>query len=242
MDFGPGTYALGYLAGVLSTLSPCVLPLAPILVAAALAHHRWGLVALAAGLTLSSTLVGLFIATVGIAIGLDAQVMRRGAAVLMLAMGALLWSRRLQERFAAATAGLGAAGEDWLAHLHIGGWLGQFAVGAMLGLAWTPCIGPTLGAAFALAAQSSQLPQVALLMTLFGLGASTPLVVVGRLSAKALARWRSRLIGTGRGGLRALSILLFALGAAILTGADKRLEAWLLDHSPSWLVGLTLRL
>ena len=42
MEFGPGTFALGYLAGVLSTLSLCVLPLLPILVATALGQHRHG--------------------------------------------------------------------------------------------------------------------------------------------------------------------------------------------------------
>lgn len=241
MSFGVGTYALGYLAGVLSTLSPCVLPLAPILVAAALAHHRWGLVALAAGLTLSSTVVGLLIATVGMAIGLDQEVMRRVAAVLMIGVGVLLWSPALQRRFASSTAGLGAKGEDWLAHLHIGGWVGQFAIGLTLGLAWTPCIGPTLGAASALAAQSSQLPQVALLMTLFGLGASTPLVIVGRLSAKALRRWRAELVTVGRTGLRVLGSLMLLLGLAILVGADKRAEAWLLAHSPAWLVEWSAR-
>ena len=47
MDFGPGTYGLGYLAGVLTLLSPCVLPLVPIVVATALAAHRLGPYALA---------------------------------------------------------------------------------------------------------------------------------------------------------------------------------------------------
>ena len=58
MDFGVATYALGYLAGALSTLSPCVLPLLPILVATATRQHRHGSLALAAGLTLSFAAVG----------------------------------------------------------------------------------------------------------------------------------------------------------------------------------------
>ncbi len=51
MNFGPATYGLGLLAGALSTLSPCVLPLAPVLVAAAVNAHRWGAMALGVGLS-----------------------------------------------------------------------------------------------------------------------------------------------------------------------------------------------
>ena len=50
MNFGPSTYGLGLLAGALSTLSPCVLPLVPVLLATAASAHRWGALALGAGL------------------------------------------------------------------------------------------------------------------------------------------------------------------------------------------------
>src|SRR5271155_5585799 len=56
MNFGPTTYGLGLLAGALSTLSPCVLPLVPVLLAAAVSAHRWGALALGGGLALSFTL------------------------------------------------------------------------------------------------------------------------------------------------------------------------------------------
>ena len=114
MNFGIGTFALGYLAGVLSTLSPCVLPLLPILVATALGQHRQGLLALAAGLTLSFTVVGLFIALVGASIGIDQGVLRQGAALLLVGFGVLLLSPALQARFAMATARVGASGNGML--------------------------------------------------------------------------------------------------------------------------------
>ncbi|MGE3160387.1 MAG: cytochrome c biogenesis protein CcdA, partial [Xanthobacteraceae bacterium] len=55
-----GSIALALMAGVLSALSPCVLPLVPIVVATALGEHRLGPVALAAGLALSFVIIGLF--------------------------------------------------------------------------------------------------------------------------------------------------------------------------------------
>ena len=241
MDFGPGTFALGYLAGVLSTLSPCVLPLLPILIASALAQHRFGPLALAAGLTLSFALVGVSIATLGASIGLDQGLLRKAAALLLIGFGVLLLVPALQTRFALATAGVGAAGDGLLARLSGSGWGGQFMVGLVLGLVWSPCVGPTLGAASTLASQGRDLGQIALLMLLFGLGAGTPLVLIGSLSRQAMARARGRLLSAGQRGKWLLGAILLVIGAAILSGADKRFETWVLDHSPDWLTELTTR-
>ena len=241
MDFGPGTFLLGYLAGALSTLSPCVLPLLPILIATAVAQHRLGPLALAAGLTLSFTIVGVFIATLGASIGLDQGVLRQGAALLLMAFGLVLLVPALQRRFAAATAGLGASGDGLLARISGDGWGGQFAVGLVLGIVWSPCVGPTLGAASTLASQGRNLGQIALLMLVFGLGAGTPLLVIGSLSRSALTRTRGRLLALGQRGRWVLGAALLVVGLAILTGVDKRFEAWVVEHSPDWLTELTTR-
>ena len=241
MEFGPGTFALGYLAGVLSTLSPCVLPLLPILVATALGQHRHGPLALPAGLTLSFAAVGLFIAVVGASIGIDQGVLRQGAALLLIGFALVLLSPHLQRRFAQATARLGASGGGLLGRVSGAGWGGQFAVGAVLGMVWSPCVGPTLGAATTLASQGRHLSRIALLMLIFGLGAGTPLVLVGTLSREAAARLRGRMMVAGERGKWLLGGVLLLLGLAILTGWDKAFEAWVLDHSPQWLTDLTTR-
>jgi cytochrome c-type biogenesis protein len=241
MDFGPGTYLLGYIAGVLSTLSPCVLPLLPILLATALAQHRFGPAALAAGLTLSFTVVGLFIATLGASIGLDPAVLRQGAALLMIGFGLVLVMPALQTRFAAATAGVASAGDGALARLTGSGLQGQFMVGLVLGIVWSPCVGPTLGAASTLASQGRDLGRVALLMLLFGLGAGTPLLAIGALSRETIARLRGRLLAFGQRGRWALGAMLVIVGIAIVSGADKRFEAWAVEQSPDWLTELTTR-
>lgn len=84
------TLGLAFLAGILSTLSPCVVPLIPLVLGAALSEHKLGPAALAAGLALSFTTVGLFIATVGFAVGLDAGIFRSAAAILMVGVGIVL--------------------------------------------------------------------------------------------------------------------------------------------------------
>jgi hypothetical protein len=82
-----GSMLLAFLAGILSILSPCVLPLLPIVLGSAASSHRQGPWALAAGLSLSFVGIGLFVATVGHSIGLDADRLRYVAATLMMLVG-----------------------------------------------------------------------------------------------------------------------------------------------------------
>jgi cytochrome c biogenesis protein CcdA len=234
-------FGLALLAGVLSTLSPCVLPLLPIVLGTAAGEHRFGPVALAGGLALSFVTVGLFVATVGFSIGLDDGVFRLVAAIILLGLGVVLLVPRLQTRIAFA----GGPIADWV-QSRFGGppkgdWRGQFGVGLLLGAVWSPCVGPTLGAASVLAARGQHLAEVVLTMTLFGLGAALPLLILGALSRRALLRWRSRLAGAGAVMRSLLGLVLIVTAGAILSGLDRRIEAGLVTASPDWLTGLTTR-
>src|SRR6516165_7175965 len=124
---------LALLAGLLSTLSPCVLPLVPIVVATALGEHRLGPVALAAGLAVSFVVIGLLVATVGFAAGLDQDVFRSGAAVLMIAVGATLLWPRMQAQLAAAASPIGHWASEQTGAISPRGLSGQFLLGALLG-------------------------------------------------------------------------------------------------------------
>jgi len=181
MDFGVGSYGFGFLAGVLSTLSPCVLPILPILLGSALAAHRKAPLALAAGLALSYAVIGTTLAWAGASLGVDLSGLRVVGAVLLAAFGLILISAPLQQRFATVTSGIGNAGNAFISKLALDGLKGQFIVGLALGIVWSPCVGPTLGAAIVLASRGSHLPQVALLMAIFGLGAALPVGVIAYL-------------------------------------------------------------
>jgi cytochrome c-type biogenesis protein len=236
------TLALALAAGVLSVLSPCVLPLLPIVLGTAASEHRLGPVALAGGLALSFVAIGLFVATIGFSIGLDTGLFRQAAALLLLAIGVVLVVPALQARFAVAAGALGGWTEQRFGGFSGAGLGGQFGVGLLLGAVWSPCVGPTLGAASVLAAQGRDLPQVTATMLVFGIGAALPLLLLGMGSRDALLRWRQRLRSSGSGAKIALGILLIVMGAAVLTGLDKALEAVLVEASPTWLTELTTRL
>jgi cytochrome c-type biogenesis protein len=236
-----GSIGLALVAGVLSVLSPCVLPILPLVLGAAASSDKWGPLALATGLALSFVVIGLFVATIGYAIGLDGDMFRAVSALLMIAIGTVLLIPRVQARLAMASGPIANWTDQRLEHLRGGGMAGQFWVGVLLGAVWSPCVGPTLGAASLLAAQGRDLPQVALTMFTFGLGAALPLLIVGLLSRDAMLRWRHRLSSAGQGLRAGLGLIFIVIGALVFTGVDKSLETLLVDASPPWLTSLTTR-
>ena len=241
MEFGIGSYGFGLLAGLLSTLSPCVLPILPILLGSATTAHPRAPLALAGGLALSYAVIGTLIASLGASIGLDATIFRNVGAVILGVLGLVLMSTSLQQRFATATSGIGDAGNNLISSLNLNGLGGQFVIGLALGVVWSPCVGPTLGAAIVLASQGSHLPQVALLMGIFGVGAALPVIILAYLSRTVMMKVRGSLMQAGKTGKLILGFIMLAIAAMILSGADKPLESWLVQISPEWLTELTTR-
>ncbi|MDX2104343.1 MAG: cytochrome c biogenesis protein CcdA [Alphaproteobacteria bacterium] len=228
-----------WLAGVLSTLSPCVLPILPIVVGAAASAHRLGPVALAAGLSLSFTAIGLFVATIGQAIGLDGEVFRLVSAAMLGAFGLVLLSTSLQMRLATALGPVSALAEQRLTAIGGDSLSGQFVIGLLLGAVWSPCVGPTLGSASLMAAQGESLGQAGVMMALFGLGAATPLGLLALASKDRVRALKAKLMTAGSAGKVVLGVLLLAVALAVATGLDKRLEAAVLTIAPEWLITLT---
>lgn len=238
-ELGLATYGLSFAAGGLSTLSPCVLPLIPILLGSAMAENRLAPMALGSGLALSFAVTGTALASLWQVFDIDPGILRMGSAILLIVFGLMLLSARLQQRFASATTGIGNAGNTLAANLNPEGLRGQFMLGLLLGIAWSPCVGPTLGVAIGLASQGQQLAQVALVMLLFGLGAALPIIGLGMLSRQGMQKSRGKLLLLGGKGKQLLGMLVLALGIMMLTGTDKLVEAALLELAPEWLVRLT---
>ena len=141
MELSATSYGLSFLAGMLSTLSPCVLPLVPILLGSAASSHRYGPVALVCGLMLSFTLIGVTLGALGGSIGVEQETLRVVGGALLIVFGAVLLSGTLQERFSAAISRLGM-GQGLLARFNPDGLHGQFLLGLLLGIVWSPCVGP----------------------------------------------------------------------------------------------------
>lgn len=241
MEFGFASYGFGFLAGVLSTLSPCVLPIVPILLGTATNAHPRAPLVLAGGLAISYAVIGTTVAWLGSNLGLDASTFRNVGATALALMGVLLLSSTLQQRFASAASGVSNAGNYLLSRWKLEGLWGQFAIGLILGIVWSPCVGPTLGAAIVLASEGSQLAHAATLMGIFGLGAALPIVILGQVSRAAMGRWRNQMMQAGQTGKLLLGLAMLLIAIMVYSGGDKAFETWLVNLSPAWLTELTTK-
>jgi cytochrome c biogenesis protein CcdA len=236
------SFGAAFVAGVLTVLSPCVLPILPIVFGAASSERRLGPVALAGGVAVSFTTVGLFIAVVGFNLGIDEMDFHRVAGILLLAFGLVLVSPWLQHRLEVVLRPFSGWAGAHVSRLNAAGLSGQAGLGVMLGAVWSPCVGPTLGAASVLASQGKDLPAVFATMALFGLGAALPLLAIGTASRVTLQQIRGGLGGAGRWGKSALGAGMGLVGVLALSGADKAVEGFLVQVSPDWLTHLTTML
>jgi cytochrome c-type biogenesis protein len=225
---------LAFAAGLLTILSPCILPLAPIVVAAARADDPRSPFALAAGLAATFAIAGGALAAFGIEIGAVAG-LRAASAAIMLAMGLVLTLRKAADRVEILLGGLSAASQPLGARLPNVGLVGQAATGGVLALAWAPCAGPTLGAAFALAAGGGSLWGAMLTMFAYALGAAAALLAIGFGFGRLASRMKSRTIAAARSGRFLLGLSLTVFGALVLTGLDHAVEAAMVAAMPDWL-------
>lgn len=236
-----GSVFLAYIAGLVTILNPCVLPLLPIIIASALGQSRWGPAALAAGLVLSFSTFGLFIIAFGFSIGLEEATVRTAAGVLLAVAGVVLLVPRLQMALSMAATPITNRINRLLGRVAGKGVGGQFAIGALLGGVWAPCVGPTLGVAIAAASMGENLWYAFGIFLVFGVGVATSMLAFAYLSRRTLAERRTVAIGLARFGKPAFGVILLLVGALIITGFDRAIEAWALGVIPDWLVRFTTR-
>lgn len=232
---------LSYLAGLLTTLNPCVLPMLPLVLAGTLTGGRGGPLAFAAGMTVSFAVVGLAVATVGIGLGITPQLLRQIAAAMFVAFGAVLLIPALQMRLSLATSGLATGADALAASITVGGLTKPALLGALAGAVWSPCSGPSLGAAIALATEAGDPAAAALRMLVFGAGASTILVALAYGSRAVVMARRDRLLTSAAWIKPAAGALFVVVGLAVLTGLDKTIEIAVLDRLPDWYSEVTTR-
>jgi cytochrome c-type biogenesis protein len=178
----------------------------------------------------------------GFSIGLDPTAFRLAVAALILIIGIVLVVPALQTRFALAAAPVATGGQALIDRLRPSGIGGQFALGMLLGAIWSPCSGPTLGAAIGLAAQSETAGRAAMVMAMFSVGAATPILALAYGSRQAIFARRDLLARTSRIAKPLMGAALIGVGVFVLTGFDKVVEASLTRAMPDWLVTVTTRL
>ena len=233
------TLPLALAAGMLTIFSPCVLPLAPIVVASARARDPRGPIALGFGLAATFGVVGGVLASFGVEFG-DSTLARATSAVIMVAIGAALLAPALGERIERRLGFIGRAADAMSERLPNAGLAGQAAAGVVLAFAWAPCAGPILGAALLLAAKGGSVAAAIATMTAYAFGAAGALIgfgyAAGRVASKARFAW------VGASGRVALGAAFLIIGGAVLTGFDHHIEAVLVAAMPDWLTAFATSL
>ncbi len=227
-----------FAAGVVSFLSPCVLPLVP------------GYVSYIAGYSIAERSAGtlqLRLQTVALSgcfvLGFSTIFVLLGASAT--ALGQLLLSYRNELNLAGGVVviafgllTLGLLRSGWLqrdhrVHLHLPGGrpVTAYVLGLAFGFGWTPCIGPILGAILTVSAGSATVASGVALLSMYSLGLGVPFVLAAALTNGLVARLSS--IGRlGRSLQAAAGIVMIAMGAAMITGHLSTFSFWLLDTFP----------
>lgn len=213
---------LAYLGGVLTILSPCILPVIPIIFSRSDRSFSREIVPMLGGLAAVFATVAS-VATVGASWIVEASEIGRFAAiVLLLLISFSLVAPRFAELTTRSLTRIGS-GLDRRGNRR-GGVVGNVAVGASIGLLWAPCAGPILGLVVAGAALGTTHVNSALLFTVFAMGAATSLALVALTSGRVLKQLR-RYAGADRWVRCGLGIIALAGTLVIATGWDSALYA-----------------
>jgi cytochrome c-type biogenesis protein len=228
---------VAFLAGLLSFLSPCVLPLVPsyigfltgMTVTELGTRRRLALVHAAlfvVGFSLVFILLGASATGLGRALRYYQIWLQRIGGVLIIGFGLLC---------------LGAVRSDWLSRerrWHVEakpvGFLGSALVGIAFGAGWTPCIGPVLGAILGLAATSTDLSRGVLLLTAYSAGLALPFLLAAA-AVESFLGWFQRFRRYLPWVMRVSGGLLVFVGVLLLTGEFTRLAGWLERLTPDFL-------
>ncbi|MDE1916029.1 MAG: redoxin domain-containing protein [Sphingomonadales bacterium] len=214
-------FLLSYLGGVLTILSPCILPVLPFVFARAdQPFLRSGLPLL---LGMAVTFAGVAaLAALGGGWAVQANSYGRGVALVVLALfGLLLLFPSLSDRATRPLVALGArlSQSSRGGQSRASGFGASLLLGVATGLLWAPCAGPVLGLVLTGAALQGAGAQTALLLLTYALGAATSLALALLVGGKVFAAMK-RSIGVGEHIRRVLGVLVLAGVVAIALGVD----------------------
>jgi cytochrome c biogenesis protein CcdA/thiol-disulfide isomerase/thioredoxin len=206
---------VAFLAGLVTALSPCVLPVLPIVLAGSAEGGRRRPLAIVAGLVLSFTVFTLTAASLLNLVGLPEDLLRDLAIVLLFLVGITLLSRRV--------AFLVERPFLFLTRRRAGREAGGFVLGLSLGLVFVPCAGPVLGAISTVVAREDIGARSVAATLAYALGAGVPMLAIAFGGQRVAAPLRARLpvVRPVLGGV------VLVTAAAIALGADSRLQTWI---------------
>jgi len=225
---------LALLAGVVTVAASCTLPMLPILLGASVGQTGKARPAMiAAGFVTSFSMVALALSAVTRVFDFDPNVLRTGAAVLLLGFGLLMTWPAPFEWLSVRLGGLGAGNATQSRQ----GMIGGFVLGTTLGLVWTPCAGPVLGSILTVVATSKDTTWASLLLVVYAIGAAIPMLLIAYGGQAVTTRIRSiaRITPKLQQGF---GVVVIAFAALSYFQYDTLIVAWLTGFDPNGQIGL----
>jgi cytochrome c biogenesis protein CcdA/thiol-disulfide isomerase/thioredoxin len=224
-----------FLAGIVTVLSPCILPLLPIILSSSGSAGKAKPLGVVLGFVASFTFFTLFLSTLVTISGLSADLLRSFSIVILAVFGLTLLVPKVQlqlEILSSKIAGFAPSTQG-----RTGFW-GGVVIGASLGLLWTPCVGPILAAVISLAITGSVTTQAFLITLSYALGTALPMFGIMIVGSTALTRvpWLVRNTALIQ---KAFGVLMILTALGIYLQIDRKFQSYILETFPNYGVGLT---
>jgi cytochrome c biogenesis protein CcdA/thiol-disulfide isomerase/thioredoxin len=224
-----------FLGGIVTILSPCILPILPIVLSGSITGGKRRPYGVVTGFIASFTFFTLFLSAIVRATGVSPDVLRIIAVVVISLFGLSLLIPKLQvamEAFFSHLASKGATQQSG------DGFVSGLLVGASLGLVWTPCVGPILAAIIALAATQAAGLNAVLITLSYAFGTSIPLLAI-TFGGRKLLTEHPWLVTHTQGIQKTFGILMLLTAIAIFFSWDRAFQTFVLERFPSYGTGLT---
>jgi cytochrome c biogenesis protein CcdA len=241
----PLNLGLALIAGFLSTLQPCVLPLIPIVFGGTVSQNRLAPIYIGLGMVMFYTLIGALTGFIEPMFGFEPSEFKKIGALMMIASGIILLAPHLFSGLRGVYSGVMSRLNQSSSTLSLDSPFACLLLGVILSLIWAPCAGPMLASALTLlttdiagdgGSTTAGVLQGSILLGLYGLGAAFPLVVLAYVTRSVFARWREGLLKAQGLLTKLLGIFFLVFGLLILTGVMAQVEIFILSILPeSWL-------
>lgn len=234
----PLLVGFAFLAGIITILSPCILPILPIILSATIGGRDIGKsrpMGVVLGFIASFTFFTLFLSTIVRVSGISADTLRFVSVIVIAGFGVSLLIPRFQllgEQLFSKLARFVPQGNTKT------GFGSGIVVGLSIGLLWTPCVGPILASVISLAITGTVTFDAFTITLAYSLGTAIPMfaIMVGGQNALRKVPWL--LANTAR-IQKVFGILMIITALAILNNVDRKFQTFILNTFPQYGTGLT---
>ena len=227
--------AFAFLAGIVTILSPCILPVLPIILSGSALSGKKQPFGVLIGFVSSFTFFTLFLTSIVQTTGVSADLLRTISMIIIFGFGLVLVVPKFYlmfEIFASKLSSKAGAGK-----VRKEGFISGIILGFSLGLIWTPCVGPILASVIALAITGSVSGQAFLITLAYSLGTSIPMILImyGGRGLISKVPWLTKNLGKIQ---KVFGVLMILTALAIFFNYDRQFQSFILEKFPNYGSGL----